>query len=354
MRDILEVLTIGTLVVLGVFFGTGEFQNMITLAGQCGMPLNTLLAVTMLQVPTGAMYALPAGLLASTIFVFARMRHDSELLALDTLGIPRWRLMIPLLAVGIICSTFSFVISDVVAPRARHLSSQLFLLGIYKVTHPFPGRCLVELKDSQDRTQKVIMLGIPAGGSIDGFLMFDLTKAKTVSLLWSQCAQWQRGSWVLTDGRLFDLFSPASDGVKGSFGNMKLGVVSEIFDQIENKPRDDLDKTMSQLRQEINELRARNKPVPQDRLLQYHRRQSQPLGCLLLVIAAAPMVFMRARGNIKLPIFFGAALVPSYFLLQQICLSLAANGRLDPLIAAWLPASILCACGLFLTGSTKN
>ena len=136
MADFVTGLAVGTLTVLGIFFGADEFKRIIDLFTQFGMPLDTLLTVTILQIPTGAMYALPAGILGSTVFVLARMYRDSEIVALDTLGVPRWRLLVPLLVIGIVCSAVSFVIGEYVAPKSRYLSSRLFLVEITRTDCP--------------------------------------------------------------------------------------------------------------------------------------------------------------------------------------------------------------------------
>jgi lipopolysaccharide export LptBFGC system permease protein LptF len=39
---------------------------------------------------------------------------------------------------------------------------------------------------------------------------------------------------------------------------------------------------------------------------------------------------------------YGAVMVPAYFLLQQIFLSMGENGAINPAFAAWTPALILC------------
>jgi lipopolysaccharide export LptBFGC system permease protein LptF len=336
-----QVLTVGTLSILGIFFGTLEFKNMITLMQQFDVPVPAVMSIWLLQIPTGWAYAMPAGLMISTMFVILRQQRDSELVALQTLGVSRLRFARPFIVLGVICTLLSFGISEYVAPQARHLSTKLLFIEACKSARPCPHLSKIELPDSTNVSQ-VLILGKTVGHTIEGFLLINLSPQGIVDLTWSRLAERVRGNWQLRNGLLFKVFSNAGNDYRGSFEALTIRSSSKLWERIDGDPLSSLEKTTAQLKKEIEASRSQSKPISGDVIVQYYRRYSQPLSCLLLVLAAIPVMFFANRRDLRAPLAYGAIMVPAYFLLQQIFLSMGENGAINPAVAAWAPALILC------------
>lgn len=347
ISEFAQILTVGTLVIVGIFFGTVEFKYCLDLAADIGIPLVNVLTVMVLQLPTGIMFCLPAGVLLSVMYVLIRKHQDSEIVALQAAGVPFWRVMAPFMAVGVISSAAAFAIGEFVAPQARYLSTKLLLAGACASERPFPARSAVEFRDERDVARQLLVFGQGAGRTVNGFLVLDMTRPEFVTMVWSRWAEWKSGFWVLRAGRHFELLN-GDDGVKGKFGTMQLAGLSALWRSVDSAPKSNYDKTTAQLRAEIEKYRKSGKPVPFSLPVQLYRRYSQPVSCLLLVLAAAPVAFVRKRRETGLAMVYGGVLVVSFFLLQQTCMALGENGRLAPLVAAWLPASLLCLFGLLV------
>ncbi|MBZ0189173.1 MAG: LptF/LptG family permease, partial [Candidatus Obscuribacterales bacterium] len=160
--------------------------------------------------------------------------------------------------------------------------------------------------------------------------------------------------WRLTRGQVFEFFNPDSNGLGGTFGAMTYGNNQAMLQCIKAGPLCDLSKTTSQMQHEIKSLKSANQTVPLELLLQFYRRYSHPVSCILLILAAMPVALLRSRRSHSTAIVYAGVLVVAYFILQQICLSLAVNGRLDPILGAWLPGTVLCIFGLGLTLILRN
>lgn len=349
LRECLQILTVGTLSIVGIFFGTVEFKRAIELMGDFGMAPLTVLQVMVLQIPTGATYCLPAGVVISTILVLIRMQRDSEILALQACGVSFARIMRPFLLMGLVGSLTVYGISEYVAPQLRYISSKLLIIGICKSDRPFPTRWRVELKNQREEMTQLLVLGRGQGRIIHNFVMWDFTKPKTVQMVWANRAVWNDGCWDLRDGRIFELLQKDDPGVKGVFGHMDFGNgFAQLWRDIESGPQSSLDKTTAQLEAEIKTFTAKNKPIPGNLLVQLYRRYSQPLNCLLLVLAGAPVAFMQSRRKSTLALGYAGVLIACFFALQQMCISFGEHGVIHPIVAAWLPATFLCIVGLSL------
>ncbi len=208
---------------------------------------------------------------------------------------------------------------------------------------------LVECKDERESVRSIMVLGNGAERTIKGFLMFDLTHKPKVPILWAENAQWQRGTWSLSKAKAFDLFCTEDAGVRGTFGNMTLPATAASFRQsIESDSKDDLSMTTSRLREEIGKYRSAHHRDDPYLLLQYYRRYAHPVNCLLLVLAAFPVILLKRREGMKLTCLYCGVLTGGYFLLQALSLALGENGRVDPLACAWMPGMILCSVGILI------
>mgnify|MGYP001367852233 FL=1 len=59
MLETLQVLAVGTFAILGIFYGTAEFKNVIDMMTASGLSLQTVMTIMALQLPTGMLYCLP-------------------------------------------------------------------------------------------------------------------------------------------------------------------------------------------------------------------------------------------------------------------------------------------------------
>lgn len=367
MLETLQVLAVGTFAILGIFYGTAEFKNVIDMTTASGLSLQTVMTIMALQLPTGMVYCLPSGVVMAVMLVLIRSSRDCEVMALQLLGVPLLRVLAPFLVMGFVSSSAAFLISEYAAPQCRDLARRLFIIAANKAQRPFPERSELRLEEKADdgrvlSTSKIIELGkeqVVAAGQgkkVSTLVCFDLTDKNVIKLVYAGSAQWLNCAWTLHDGRIFELFDTsqprqefAGSGVQMQFASMQLPFVVQSDKTIGMNFKTTLDKTTGELWGNIKLLQKASIVVPPYLFLQYHRRFSYPLSCFFLVLAAAPMVLFRKRKGADFSLIYGGFLIVSFFLLQEITTALAVNGRLDGTLAAYLPLMVLTASGFLLT-----
>ena len=72
MLETLQVLAVGTFAILGIFYGTAEFKNVIDMTTASGLSLQTVMTIMALQLPTGMVYCLPSGVVMAVMLVLIR------------------------------------------------------------------------------------------------------------------------------------------------------------------------------------------------------------------------------------------------------------------------------------------
>ncbi|MGD9682665.1 MAG: LptF/LptG family permease, partial [Candidatus Obscuribacterales bacterium] len=218
VAESMQLLLIGAVVILGVFFGTVEFQNCLDMMNAFGLPLQTVLSVTLLQMPTGIVYCLPAGVLVATMFLLIRQHNDSEIIALEVSGVPLSRIMLPYLVMSIIACMSVFLLTEFVAPQARLLSEKMMMLGVYGAACPFSARTSITHQKVDGSIDQQLLFGRPRGKFLQGFVALKHGEAGAIKLIWAEEARWKSGYWNLRNGRVFDFFADDKSSPSGESG----------------------------------------------------------------------------------------------------------------------------------------
>jgi lipopolysaccharide export system permease protein len=106
-----------------------------------GLPFATLSEVTLWLLPAVVAFTLPMAMLTGTLIGFSRMGSDSELVALRAAGVGIWKMVWPVLFIGLILSLLSLYINLEIAPdAARSLKLTGLRAALYKLDSPVEPR----------------------------------------------------------------------------------------------------------------------------------------------------------------------------------------------------------------------
>jgi lipopolysaccharide export system permease protein len=106
--------------VLTCVFLLGNLIQLANLVINKGVSLGVILKVFMLYVPVLLGYTLPLACLVGITLAFSRLSADNEIIAIRASGVTLFKLLTPLLAIGLIFSLFLFILLDRVIPYAYH------------------------------------------------------------------------------------------------------------------------------------------------------------------------------------------------------------------------------------------
>lgn len=104
---------------------------------------------------------------------------------------------------------------------------------------------------------------------------------------------------------------------------------------------------MFQLGQHLENLKAGNS-LPNDLLVRYYQKVAQPLACLIVALAGAPLGLMARRSRSNLGLIYSAVVVFLYYVLQSTSGAMGDAGRIPPMLAAWLPNICIGTLGMII------
>ncbi|MCC7529437.1 MAG: LptF/LptG family permease [Candidatus Melainabacteria bacterium] len=326
------------LTLLGVFFGTSEISAIIRKIAEAGIPAKTALYIVAMHLPGGIVDCLPAAVLISTLFVLHRMCIDSELVALLTCGISFARIISGVLLAGLIWSALSFVVSEYVVPQSKRTTWGLMAIGVSESRMPVAKKSTADVQIEIDNLGRICSTYIFAGkyypNHLTNVTAIVVVDQKVTSVTNAATGAWKSGRWILTDGRIFN-FANSEHGSVSSFGKIELPAnkgLTTMYEQSMEGPENFCTPNL------VKYIDAHGGPnAPPYLLMQLYKRYSRPLGCFFVLLAAIPMALSGRKSRTWLGMAYAGLILCLYYSLVSSSVGLAENGRLSPLIAAWLP-----------------
>ncbi len=337
------------LTLLGVFFGTSEISTIVRKIAEAGIPAKTALYIVAMHLPGGIVDCLPAAVLISTLFVFHRMCIDSELVALLTCGISFVRIISGVLIAGLIWSALSFLVSEYVVPQSRRTTWGLMAIGISESRMPVAKKSTADIQTEIDNMGRICSTYMFADQYLQSHLnnvtAIVIIDQKVTSVTNAAKGTWKGGRWILTDGRIFNFANPAQGSVT-SFGRIEIPAsksLTKMYEQSMEGPEDFCTPNL------VKYIDAHGGPnAPPYLLMQLYKRYSRPLGCFFVLLAAIPMALSGRRSRTWQGLAYGGLILCLYYSLVSSSVGLAENGRLSPLISAWLPNIVVGTVGMVI------
>jgi len=343
-----QPLLFGIGIVTGVWFGADQLKTIFNLIMKAGVPLNLALTILGLHLPEIIVMTIPIGVLLGTLLVFNRLSGDSEIIALRTSGVSFYRIMVAPLAFGIVTSIASFGINECIVPIANRTTKKLEFLALYKSELPTGTGQFTYMERGRDLSiERIFYIGYAQGKELQNVLILDFSRNKLVQIVSAASGLWNHGEWLLRKGRTYVLAGDSDITRILQFDQLKIPAVNNVQQALDTGRVTPKQMNMIELARHIDLLKAGNS-CGNDLLVRFYQKFSQPLACLIVALAGAPLGLLARRSRSYIGLVYCAAIVFLYYVLQSSSGALGEAGRLDPLIAAWLPNITIGSLGLVI------
>lgn len=323
-----------------------------------GVPWVTLLQLMGTLVPGVAALTIPMALLIGILVAMGRLSADREVVVLMACGVSPYRLLQPILFLGVICwgvaswvmleampnanQTFRELSNKIVMDRAEgEVRPRVFFedfpnLVLYVNEVPLGGTGWTDVlaADSRNPAQQVIYLAKRGRMVID-------REARTIQM-------------VLEEGTRHrtDLANPnAYEAAR--FERTILSLDPETVFPRQGPARGDRELSLEELHAKAEEFRAQGQS-PHNQVMEIHKKFSIPVACFVFAILGLALG-ATSRKDGKLAAFvLGIGVIFGYYVVMYGGEALAKGHWLPAWLAMWLPNFILGAIGLALMASRSR
>ena len=351
-RYIIRELFLPFLFGMGIFtslgLSIGAVFELIRKVTDSGLHWGVAAKIMLLRMPEFVVFAFPMSILLATLMTYSRLSSDSELIALRSIGINIYRLILPAIAFSLCVVAVTFWFNNFVAPAASYQAA-LTLKQALGETRPdfetknilFPEYKEVETEDGD--TKEVLTRLFYAeefnGKQMTNLTVLDRSRRPVSQIVVARSAEWNivENIWDFYDGTIYLV------GANGSYNNIvrfehqKLALPKAALD-ITKKSRKTREMNVFQaieylelIRPGSDEQRIRKWQV------RIHEKIAVPFACLVFAMIGA-VLGIQPQGSGKATSFgICIGLIFGYYVLSFISQSLGISGAIAPWLAGWLP-----------------
>ena len=349
---------IGIFTSLGVAIGTGF--ELVRQVAESGLSVGVALQVLILRLPEFIVFAFPMAILLATLMTYSRFSSDSEIIALRSIGINIYRLIIPAVIFSFLIVNITFLFNNFVAPAANYQASITLREALKKPKKAFNDRNILYpeyTKNKLPNGDKITSLSrLFYAEEFDGERMLNVTildrsQGDISQIITANYATWNiaENIWDFYNGTVYLL------GVDGSYQNLvrfqhqQLALPRAPLD-LTKRSRDYKEMNLFQAQEylEIAKISGKEKKIRKLKV-RIQEKLSLPFVCLVFALIGAAIGIKPQNSSKGTSFGICVGLIFTYYLLSFVSSSMGVRGVLSPFLSAWLPNILgLGAAGLLL------
>lgn len=325
---------------------TGNLIKLADLVINKGVDFFSICKLFFYMLPWLFTFTVPMSVLTATLLTFGRLSADNEITAMKASGISLYRLVFPLVIVGLIVSLISYELNDWILPRLRFESRKLVAqIGVKNPTAYLEAGTFIKAF----KNYIVFIYGIEKN-KLTNIRIYQPQEGRPTRTIIAS-----RGeiSYIPEkDAIRLKLMNGTSDepnpkdpnnfyklNFKTYYMTLDLRAGREL--KIEKKKSD---MSIAELKKEMKKLTAEGiSPAPL--IIEIHKKISYSFSSLVFVLIGVPLALMARRGEKTIGFGLSLLVIVAYYILLLGGEALAIKGVLFPSLGIWLPNIIFGAIG---------
>jgi lipopolysaccharide export system permease protein len=325
-----------------ILFLVGDLVDRVDNYFDNGLTVTEVATAYIYKVPQFIFWSFPTAALIAAVFTIHTMTVNREVLAAKAGGISFRRLMVPILAVGVVLSGAGLWLSEVL-PVAEHRAGQI--LGRVNVDQQWRtdfvfrtddgGALSVRRLTLSDRRLQGVMLSIPTGR--DGVTRYIQAEEAVYS---------DSVGWTFRKGYVREVYLDQADRTM-VYDSLRMTAFNEAPESLIDIIHDEEQMTRSQLNQMARNIERSGGDA--SRLhLEREQRVALAIASFVIILFGGPLATSSRRGGSAFGIGLALGTTILYMLLVRLSGAFGATGALNPLLSAWLPNIFFTVAGLVL------
>ncbi len=349
---IIKELTLPFLFGMGIFtslgLSIGAVFELIRQVTDSGLYWGVAFKVLVLRLPEFIVLAFPMSILLATLMAYSRLSSDSELIALRSIGVNVYRLIMPAIAFSLCIVSITFFFNNFVAPAANYQASVTLKKALGKTRPNFETENILfdeydNIETEDGRTREVLTRLFYAeefdGEQMKNLTVLDRSRRSVSQIVVAKSAKWNvsKNVWDFYDGTIYLIGSNGGYNNVVRFQHQKLALPQTAFDITQKSKRTnemnifEAQEYLQIIKQSADEQRIRKWQV------RIQEKMAIPFACLVFAMIGAALGIKPQNSGKATSFGICIGLIFAYYLLSFISASLGISGVVPPWLAAWLP-----------------
>jgi LPS export ABC transporter permease LptG/LPS export ABC transporter permease LptF len=317
----------------------------------------TILQLMATLLPATLGLTIPMALLVAALIALGRLAADREIVVLMACGVSPYRLLRPVMGVGLVAAAITLYVCIELIPNANQTYREI-------VARVVADRAEQQVRPRvffEDFPNTVLYVrDIAAEGGWKDVIAADTRNAAQPTLYVAKSGrmivdrQAQTIHMVLVDGAQHSTRSadPAAYEI-ARFKELTLSLDPQSVFPRTGPARGEREMTIAELRQNASELAARNLPY-HNSVIEIHKKFSIPVACLVFALLAVGLGVTHRREGKLASFVLGIAVIFVYYVIMFGSHALAKGALIPAWSAMWIPNVVLGAAGLALLMSRSR
>jgi len=315
-----------------------------------GGPLFLVMKMVGNLVPHYLGIALPAALFVGIMLAITRLSVDSELDAMNAVGVSLRRLLRPLMALSCIIAVIVFMLYAYLQPHTRYAYRAL----IYAATNSVWDLALEKGAFFTGLGGYTVMVDDISenGGRLQGVFIYRRENdGKTIAMTAESGEAFRRPNELqillrLHTGVRTEIRADNGQATALTFETFELPIDVALPSPFRERVSE-RELTIGELWSKRNEVIAGG-PKPSAMAAEFHGRIVRTLSLLIIPLLAVPLGLVTRRNERNIGIAVGVVLMVFYHNMINFGESIATVGHVTPLVGLWLPFALFAAFSLWL------
>ena len=315
------------------------------------IPFQSLFAFYFYYTPTIFVQIIPMAALLSTIYILSNLNKNNEITAMKSSGIGLWRIMTPLIVLGILISAFVFIVSDKVVPVSSKVSQMIRREELEKHRQNESQTKIIENVAVYGTGNRIVFARSydTINKKLSDIIIHEQDMSENlVSKITAQSAIWTGDGWKFYKVIVYKIDNSGKIMSTPVFYGEKIIPLKE-------KPRDFASKewkadfmSYKELKNYIDNFKGSGMKITKGLLVDLHYKIAFPFISLIIIMAAAPFALLTMRGGVLIGVGMSIVIGLLYYAVIAISLAFGKAGIFPPFLAAWFGNIVFAALGIYL------
>ena len=347
-----------------VSLSVGVMFDLIRKIVEYGLPLVIALKIFFLSLPGFLVIAFPMSVLLSCLLTYGNLSSNSEILALKSLGVNNFRVVLPSLLLAVFMTFLTFTFSDNLVPISNRLAADLLQNSMGKSMRTERGRYNISFSkygsivdsntnkpiDGASHLTHIFYARRFLKKTMYDITVIDFSKKGTKILITAKNGAFDEelSSWQFNNGKIM-----ATED-EGSVSTIIFDTYIYPLDNGPSKlaeiPLDANNMTISQARkaQKMYEMSGNTKESRKMKVRIYEK-MTLPMSCIVFALIGSTLgIKQNIRSSKSQGFGISIILIFLYYLTCFLFSSMGVIGILTPFFAAWIPVLMFLGFGTFL------
>lgn len=369
-RYITKELILPFLFGMGIFtslgLSIGTVFDLVRKVTESGLLLGVALQILVLKLPEFIVFAFPMSMLLATLMAYSRLSSDSELIALRSIGVNVYRLILPAIYFSLVIVAVTFCFNNFVAPAANYRADVILNTALEKNSSVlfkernilYPEYTRIELPNGKKVTtlSRLFYAEEFDGDRMKDITILDRSQASVSQIITARSGTWNilENTWDFYNGNIYILGEDGSYQNIISFQHKQLALPRAPLD-LTTKGQDYNEMNLFQALDYLKVVKLSGKDKKIRKLkVRIQEKISLPFVCLIFALIGTAIGLKPQSASKGQSFGICIGLIFAYYLLSIISSSLGIRGVISPFLAAWFPNIVgFSAAIVLLSGSEK-